>query len=188
MQVRDGVSQRQVVQLDRIEQRPHRPSHCEYFLPVPAGLPGVEVGRFCDVPEPPHDDAVTGEAGAPLQVDLSEMPRVDFHPEIVVAVAEGSAHRAALAGHPLGPVRRPPAISHGSFNHRRAGPTRGEGGTAVPYAVTRVTEEAWAAAAKHYDDDQLAALVSLIALINTYNRMNVITRQPGGDYQPGQWG
>lgn len=51
-----------------------------------------------------------------------------------------------------------------------------------------VTDEAWASAAKHFDDDQLAALVSLIALINTYNRMNVITRQPAGDYQPGQWG
>ena len=43
-------------------------------------------------------------------------------------------------------------------------------------------------AAKHYDDDQLAALVSLIALINTYNRLNVITQAPAGDYQPGQWG
>jgi hypothetical protein len=52
----------------------------------------------------------------------------------------------------------------------------------------RVTDEAWANAAKQYDDDQLASLVSLIALINTYNRINVITRQPGGDYQPGQWG
>jgi hypothetical protein len=31
------------------------------------------------------------------------------------------------------------------------------------------------------------ALVSLIALINTYNRMNVIIQQPAGDYQPGQW-
>ncbi|MDI2125159.1 carboxymuconolactone decarboxylase family protein [Yinghuangia seranimata] len=50
-----------------------------------------------------------------------------------------------------------------------------------------VTDEAWAEAAKHYDEDQLAALVSLIALINAYNRMNVITRQPAGDYQPGQW-
>jgi len=29
---------------------------------------------------------------------------------------------------------------------------------------------------------------ALIALTNTYNRMNVITRQPGGDYRPGQWG
>jgi hypothetical protein len=29
----------------------------------------------------------------------------------------------------------------------------------------------------------------LIALISVYNRVNVITRQPAGDYQPGQqWG
>ena len=51
-----------------------------------------------------------------------------------------------------------------------------------------VSDEAWAHAAKHYDDEQLGALVCLIALINAYNRMNVITQQPGGDYQPGQWG
>jgi AhpD family alkylhydroperoxidase len=51
-----------------------------------------------------------------------------------------------------------------------------------------VTDDAWANAAKHYDDDQLAALVALIASINTWNRLNVITRQPAGDYQPGQWG
>jgi AhpD family alkylhydroperoxidase len=51
-----------------------------------------------------------------------------------------------------------------------------------------VYDDAWATAAKHYDDDQLGALVSLIALINVYNRLNVITRQPAGDYTPGQWG
>ena len=44
-----------------------------------------------------------------------------------------------------------------------------------------MTDHAWANAAKHYDNDQLAALVCLIALINTYNRLNVITRQPAGD-------
>ena len=43
-----------------------------------------------------------------------------------------------------------------------------------------VTDEAWAHAAKHHDDEQLAALVALIALINTYNRMNVITRRQAG--------
>jgi AhpD family alkylhydroperoxidase len=51
-----------------------------------------------------------------------------------------------------------------------------------------VTDEAWAIAAKHYDEEQLAALVALIALINTYNRLNVISRQPAGDYVAGQWG
>jgi len=63
-----------------------------------------------------------------------------------------------------------------------------EQGTRIADAAGGVTDETWANAAKHYDDDQLAALVSLIALINTYNRMNVITRHPAGDYQPGQWG
>jgi AhpD family alkylhydroperoxidase len=51
-----------------------------------------------------------------------------------------------------------------------------------------VYDQAWANAAKHYDEDQLGALVCLIALINLYNRLNAITRQPGGDYTPGQWG
>jgi hypothetical protein len=35
---------------------------------------------------------------------------------------------------------------------------------------------------------QLAALVCTIAFINAYNRLNVISRNQGGDYQPGQWG
>jgi AhpD family alkylhydroperoxidase len=62
-----------------------------------------------------------------------------------------------------------------------------EQGTRIADAAGGVTDEVWARAAKHYDEDQLAALVALIALINTYNRMNVIIRQPAGDYQPGQW-
>jgi AhpD family alkylhydroperoxidase len=63
-----------------------------------------------------------------------------------------------------------------------------EQGTRIADAAGGVTDEAWANAAKHYDDDQLGALVCLIALINSYNRLNVIVRQPAGDYQPGQWG
>ena len=63
-----------------------------------------------------------------------------------------------------------------------------EQGTRIADAATGVTDEAWANAAKHYDDEQLAALVSLIAEINAWNRLNVITRRPGGEYQPGQRG
>jgi AhpD family alkylhydroperoxidase len=62
-----------------------------------------------------------------------------------------------------------------------------EQGTRIADAAGGVTDEAWANAAKHYDEDQLAALVSIIALINTYNRLNVIVQQPAGDYQPGQF-
>jgi alkylhydroperoxidase family enzyme len=41
-----------------------------------------------------------------------------------------------------------------------------------------VTDDARANAAKHYDDDQLAAIVCQIAVINAFNRMNVIVRRP----------
>jgi AhpD family alkylhydroperoxidase len=63
-----------------------------------------------------------------------------------------------------------------------------EQGTRIADAATGVTDEAWENAVKHYDEDQLAALVAQIAGINAWNRLNVITRRPGGDYQPGQLG
>jgi AhpD family alkylhydroperoxidase len=63
-----------------------------------------------------------------------------------------------------------------------------EQGTRIADAAGGVTDEAWANAAKHYDEDQLAALVSQIAIINAFNRANVIVQRPAGDYQPGQFG
>ncbi|MEV3907978.1 carboxymuconolactone decarboxylase family protein [Streptomyces canus] len=53
---------------------------------------------------------------------------------------------------------------------------------------TGVSDEVWENAAKHYDEDQLLALVSLIAVINAFNRLNVMTQQPAGDYVVGQFG
>jgi AhpD family alkylhydroperoxidase len=48
-----------------------------------------------------------------------------------------------------------------------------------------VTDETWAQVRKHYDDDQVAALVYLVAMINAANRLAVITRTKGGSYVPG---
>ncbi|MFC7387896.1 carboxymuconolactone decarboxylase family protein [Sphaerisporangium rhizosphaerae] len=62
-----------------------------------------------------------------------------------------------------------------------------EQGTRIADAAGGVTDEAWANAAKHYDEDQLASLVSIIAVINAYNRMNVMVQQPAGGYQVGQF-
>jgi AhpD family alkylhydroperoxidase len=61
-----------------------------------------------------------------------------------------------------------------------------EQGTRIADAAGGITDEAWANAAKYYDEDQLAALVGVIALINAFNRGNVMLRQPAGDYQPHQ--
>ncbi|MEW2117343.1 carboxymuconolactone decarboxylase family protein [Streptomyces sp. NPDC005474] len=62
-----------------------------------------------------------------------------------------------------------------------------EQGTRIADAAGGVTDEAWANAAKHYDEEQLTALVLTITLINAFNRMNVIVQQPAGDYVPGMF-
>lgn len=62
-----------------------------------------------------------------------------------------------------------------------------EQGTRIADAAGGVTDQAWANAAQHYDEEQLTALVSLIALINAFNRVNVIVQQPAGSYRPGQF-
>jgi AhpD family alkylhydroperoxidase len=49
-----------------------------------------------------------------------------------------------------------------------------------------VPDNVWDEAARHYDDAQLAALVLAIAAINTWNRLNVTTRQISGKWV-GQW-
>ncbi|MFC9503016.1 carboxymuconolactone decarboxylase family protein [Streptomyces sp. NPDC057002] len=62
-----------------------------------------------------------------------------------------------------------------------------EQGTRVADGAGGVPDAVWERAAKHYDEDQLAALVTLIAFMNTANRLNVMLEQPAGDYQPGQF-
>ncbi|MFB7374815.1 carboxymuconolactone decarboxylase family protein [Streptomyces sp. NPDC056222] len=63
-----------------------------------------------------------------------------------------------------------------------------EEGTRIADAAGGVSDAVWANAAKHYDDDQLADLVAQIAIINAFNRGNVMIQQPAGDYRPGQHG
>jgi AhpD family alkylhydroperoxidase len=62
-----------------------------------------------------------------------------------------------------------------------------EEGTRLADAQVGVSDETWAQVRKHYDDDQIAALVSLVALINAANRMAVIVHQRGGSYEVGMF-
>ena len=43
-----------------------------------------------------------------------------------------------------------------------------------------MTDEVWDAAAAHYDEQGLAALVLMIAVTNLFNRLNATTRQVAG--------
>jgi alkylhydroperoxidase family enzyme len=58
-------------------------------------------------------------------------------------------------------------------------------------AVTRladradpVPDEVWDEAARYYDEPALASLVTSIAAINVWNRLNVTTRQQAGEWMP----
>jgi AhpD family alkylhydroperoxidase len=62
-----------------------------------------------------------------------------------------------------------------------------EEGTRLADAHLGVCDETWAEARKHYDDEQLAALVCQVALINAANRLAVIVHQAGGSYEPGMF-
>ena len=45
-----------------------------------------------------------------------------------------------------------------------------------------VPDEIWNEAARHYDEQALAALILSIATTNVYNRLNVSTRQVAGSW------
>lgn len=58
---------------------------------------------------------------------------------------------------------------------------------ALAEAVTRIADtphpvpdQVWEEAARHYDEQQLAALVLTVASVNLWNRLNVATRQVAG--------
>jgi hypothetical protein len=45
-----------------------------------------------------------------------------------------------------------------------------------------VTDQVWEEAARHFDDQQLGAIVLAIDSINAWNRLNVTTRQVTGEW------
>jgi AhpD family alkylhydroperoxidase len=61
-----------------------------------------------------------------------------------------------------------------------------EAGTRLADRGDPVPDEVFEEAAKHYDEPALAVLVVVISVINTWNRLNVISRQVAGDWTA-QW-
>jgi AhpD family alkylhydroperoxidase len=63
-----------------------------------------------------------------------------------------------------------------------------EEGTRLADAHPGVSDDTWARVRKHFDDDRTAALVALVAQMNSANRLAVILHQRGGSYEPGMFG
>ena len=62
-----------------------------------------------------------------------------------------------------------------------------EEGTRLADAHQGVSDDTWFQVREHYDDDQVAALVCLVAMINAANRLAVIVHQMGGSYRAGMF-
>ncbi|MFF1571315.1 carboxymuconolactone decarboxylase family protein [Leifsonia sp. NPDC058292] len=59
-----------------------------------------------------------------------------------------------------------------------------EEGTRLADGNHGVSDDTWAQVRTHYSDDQIAALVCLVAQINAANRLGVILNMAGGSPQP----
>lgn len=53
-----------------------------------------------------------------------------------------------------------------------------EAATRIADRPDAVTDEIWLGAAKHYHEEELAAILLMIGLTNLFNRLNVTTKQP----------
>ncbi|WP_042413568.1 carboxymuconolactone decarboxylase family protein [Streptacidiphilus anmyonensis] len=103
---------------------------------------------------------------------------LDMHAKEALAAGESPVRLALVAG-----WREAAVFSEAE----RAALALAEEGTRVADAAEGVGDGVWENAARHFDADQLTALVIHIGFMNMVNRMNIITRQPCvGDYVAGQ--
>ncbi|MEU3523700.1 carboxymuconolactone decarboxylase family protein [Streptomyces sp. NPDC038707] len=102
----------------------------------------------------------------------------DLHTKEATAAGETAARLHLVA------VWRHSTVFTGA---ERAALALAEEGTRLADAHQGVSDETWRQVREHYDEEQTTALVHLVALINAANRLGVITRNPGGSYEPGMF-
>jgi AhpD family alkylhydroperoxidase len=98
---------------------------------------------------------------------------VDMHARALKKLGESEARIAVLAA-----WREAPYYTEAE----RAALTLAEAATRLSDRADAVPDAVWKEAARHFDEAQLGALVMAIALDNLWNRLNVTTRQPSGDW------
>ncbi|MFF1875353.1 carboxymuconolactone decarboxylase family protein [Kitasatospora herbaricolor] len=103
---------------------------------------------------------------------------IDMHSKDAAAAGESAVRLHLVA------AWREAAVFTGP---ERAALELAEQGTRIADAAGGVSDEVWARAAGHFDHEQLTALAVLISFMNTANRLNVITRQPAGSHEAGQF-
>ena len=102
---------------------------------------------------------------------------VDIHSRQLKLAGESDARIFSVAA-----WRESPYYS----DEERAALALTEAATRLADRPDAVSDELWDELARHYDEQQLAGLVLGIASINTWNRLNAVTRQISGEWV-GQW-
>ncbi len=102
---------------------------------------------------------------------------LDMHARAAAKAGETSERLATLAAWRDTPYFTEP---------ERAALALAEAATRLADRADPVPGEIWDQAAKHYDEPALGALVTHIAAINTWNRLNVTTGQVAGEWTA-QW-
>jgi AhpD family alkylhydroperoxidase len=154
----------------------------------------------------PRLDLLTNEVGAKiskrmfnvsLAIDQSPLPRATQALVMLRAsqingcgwCVDAHSKEAAAAGETQARLNLVAAWRHAAVftEAERAALALTEEGTRLADAAEGVSDETWAHVRTHYDEDQTAALVSLVAMINATNRLGLILNYQGGSYQPGQF-
>ncbi|MFD6416235.1 carboxymuconolactone decarboxylase family protein [Streptomyces sp. NPDC060194] len=103
---------------------------------------------------------------------------IDLHTKEAAAAGESAVRLHLVAG-----WREATVFSEAE----RAALALAEEATRVADASTGVSDAVWARAVQHYDQEELTALVLFVSFMNMVNRLNIVTRQPAGDYVAGQF-
>jgi AhpD family alkylhydroperoxidase len=104
---------------------------------------------------------------------------LDMHPRMMKKAGETDERLFTVAG-----WRDAPYFT----DAERAALALTEAATRLSDRSDPVPDDVWEEAARHYDEQALAALVIAIATINVWNRLNVTTRQVAGEWVKSQEG
>jgi AhpD family alkylhydroperoxidase len=98
---------------------------------------------------------------------------VDMHSRALEKLGESTARICTLA-----------AWREASYftDAERAALALAESATRLCDRADAVNDDVWKEAARYYDEAELGAIVMSVALANFWNRLNVSTRQPSGDW------
>ena len=142
----------------------------------------------------PHPDVTTGVQHLFQAVYAGGVPRQTLELVILRAsqingcsfcVTPAPRARPRPASAPRSWLPSPPWYDSQLFDDaERAALALTEAATRLADRPGAVTDEIWAEAAKHYDEQQLRALVLMVAISNFFNRVNTTLRVP----QPGPGG